>query len=157
MEAATWLLAVVLLDEFEELLWGRTVTEGPRPLYEADRALLVDHDRDRAVADFDVDPHSECGAIGRTDRLRRIEEQGEREGVGGQSGVLEERFRGPLVVRVDAEDHRVRFREVVSLISQLRELSVADRSGVAVDEGENDGFLAAVLFEFNRFAGCGFQ
>ena len=52
-------------------------------------------------------------------------------------------------MRIDGQELRSGFFERLELVAQLRELTMADGSGIAVNEDQHDGLFAAEITQAN--------
>lgn len=74
-----------------------------------------------------------------------------------QAGFFQQKLGRPDFVRIDGEQLRPLALDGLKLLAQLRELTMAHRSGIAIDEHEHHGLFASVVAQSDRLAGGRFQ
>lgn len=137
--------SVELLHFRENLIRAWSVRESRRAALVTYDSVAIDDKGRRPIADFHVDAHLKCDAVGRADRLCRICEQGEQHVIVLKIDLLEKMLGWPRFVRVDGHELGIRLFQVGNPPAQLRELAVAHRSRVAIDEHKHDVLLAPVV------------
>ncbi|GIW92182.1 MAG: hypothetical protein KatS3mg110_0223 [Pirellulaceae bacterium] len=120
------------------------------PTRVADDALLVDKERSRAVAEFGVDTHLKRYAVGGTQRVGGVEQQGNGQVLLRDTGVAQQTTCGPRIVRVHGKYFGIELPNVSQPAAQLRELAVADRSRVTVEKHQNHMLAATKVAQPNR-------
>jgi hypothetical protein len=104
-----------------------------------------------------VNAHLERDAVRGTDGQSRVHQQWEVDRVLRETGILQQRLRRPRLVWINRDDLGINFAEFLERLTQLRELVVADRSRVAIDEDQNDRLFAAEIAQPNPLPGDCFQ
>jgi len=98
-----------------------------------------------------VDSHLKGNTITGADGQRRIRQQGIAKSVGAEPRFLQQILCRPCFMRVNGHQHCVKFFKLSEFIPQLRDLIVADRSRIAVDEDQNDILLSLIVTQPNGF------
>ena len=106
---------------------------------------LIDDERGWAIAEFCVDSHLKGDSVACTHRERRISQHRITQVISAEAAFFEQKFRRPHFVRIDGQKFGVEICEVIERVTQLRELAVADRSGVAIDEHQHHSLFALKL------------
>lgn len=138
-----------LLEDFVHL---RPISERRAPALVADYAFSIDEERRRAIADLDVDAHLERHAVGGAYGEGRIGQQRIVQVVRSEPGLLEQGSRRPDFMRIDRDQFRAALANLTQPVAQLRELTMTDGSGVAIDEDQHDRAHAAEIAEFHPFS-----
>ena len=137
---------------FQNLLRLRAIGKRRGALDVTNDALPVDDERRGPIAPFDVNSHLHRDAVGCTDDLRGVGQQRVVHIVGAEPALLKQGLRGRRFVRIDRQQLRSGFFERIELVAQLRELAMADRSGIAVDEHQHDRLFAPEITQSNLLA-----
>lgn len=141
-----------LIEFAKDLRKFGTIAESLAAALVADDAFLVDEESGGPVGPFGVDAHLERHAIGGADGMNRIGENRKGQHVRPDANRTEHVPDPVRLVRVDGDELGVTFLDLLDVVAQLRELPVANGSGVAVDEDEHNIHLASVVGQLNLLA-----
>lgn len=104
-----------------------------------------------------MNTHLERDSIHSDDSLSPVHQRRKVDGIRGETGVFQQRSGGVRFVWIDGDQFGVQFFQGVEFLAQLRELSMANRSRIAVDEDQHHGLLSSKRAEFYGLTANCFQ
>lgn len=136
----------------QDLVGLGPVTERLGAALVANYALLIEDESRGPVGPFRVDVHLKRHAVGCADGVGRVGEYGKRYGVGLQTHVSQHVPHAVRLMGVNGQNLHAAVFKILDPVAQLRELPVADWSGVSIDEDQDDFVLTVEISQPIGFA-----